>query len=272
MIVNRMINISRYLPLTIDEAFLSDLPQSSRNSLTSAECPAGSSSLREKYRILRTRTRELLPGYAGIISGYRWHRSLGVSVFPRRKERRSQWLQVIFSACENIPTASLRLVTPSSPSPSRTVNSVLFVDDSPPFLPSSLSRSPCEGSRNGRCYSARLHPFRGRRRGPNKFAPRSARGSYNGRRLRAYIFFRVMLRDTAWVRAHVYASWKRGNIGRHNAHSRRDAIVSQTERPATGAIPGAHLYLKNRKRGTPRIHAVLIREPVILFSALSAQT
>lgn len=36
-------------------------------------------------------------------------------------------------------------------------------------------------------------PSGDRRRGPNKFAPRSARGSYNGRRLGAYILFRVTL-------------------------------------------------------------------------------
>lgn len=88
--------------------------------------------------ILRTRTRASSRLRRDYLS-CRWHRSLGVSVFLRRKERRSQWLQVIFFACENIPTASLQLVTPSSPPLSRILNSVLFVDDSSPFHPSFLS-------------------------------------------------------------------------------------------------------------------------------------
>lgn len=160
----------------------------------SVECPEGSSSIVTSIVFSELERESFFPTTPGLSRAIgdtdRW----GVSVFPRRKERRSQWLQVIFSACENIPTASLRLVTPSSPSPSRTVNSVLFVDDSSlflPYLPFSFALRRILGTEGAIVHGCT--PSGDRRRGPNKFAPRSARGSYNGRRLRAYIFFRVML-------------------------------------------------------------------------------
>lgn len=142
--MNQTTNTSHIFPLTslISDIFLANIfPQfpaifPKLVDERRLDGPEGSSPLGKHEQVSYSRTRSrassrLRRDYVD----HRWHRSLGVSVFLRRKKRRSQWLQVIFSACRNIPTASLRLVTPSPPPLSRAVNSVLFVDDSLPPSP-----------------------------------------------------------------------------------------------------------------------------------------